>query len=70
MNTIRASEKRHRALLQSIARRVRLLPLPVKGKLVHGFDGLDVGDWVRVQLISIDGERGFIDFKKVGSAGR
>jgi len=49
---------------------VRLLPMPVEGKLVQGFDGLDVGDRVRVQLISINVERGFIDFKKVGSAGR
>jgi exoribonuclease-2 len=45
---------------------VRLLPMPVEGKLIHGFDGLDVGDRVRVQLISTDVERGFIDFKQVG----
>jgi len=44
---------------------VRLLPLPVEGKLVQGFDGLDVGDRVRVQLVSIDVERGFIDFESV-----
>jgi VacB/RNase II family 3'-5' exoribonuclease len=44
---------------------VRLLNIPVEGKLVSGFDGLDVGDGVRVQLISINVERGFIDFKKV-----
>ena len=49
---------------------VRLLNMPVEGKLVSGFEGLDVGDQVRVQLISINVERGFIDFKKVGSAGR
>ena len=48
----------------------RLLNVPVEGKLVHGFAGLDVGDRLRVQLISINVERGFIDFKKVGSAGR
>lgn len=45
---------------------VRLLQMPVEGKLVHGFDGLDVGDRVRVQLISVDVDRGFIDFKKMG----
>jgi exoribonuclease-2 len=44
---------------------VRLLDFPVEGKLVHGFDNVDVGDRVRVQLISVDVERGFIDFKKV-----
>ena len=47
---------------------VRLLPMPVEGKLVQGFDGLDVGDRLRVQLTSIDVERGFIDFKKVSSS--
>ena len=49
---------------------VRLLHLPVEGKLVHGFDGLDVGERVRVQLVAVDVERGFIDFKKAGSSGR
>jgi exoribonuclease-2 len=43
---------------------VRLLKVPVEGKLVHGFDGLDVGDRLQVQLISVDVERGFIDFNK------
>jgi len=45
---------------------VRLLEIPVEGKLVHGFDGVDVGDRIRVQLISVDVNNGFIDFKKVG----
>ncbi len=49
---------------------VRLLPMPVEGKLVHGFDGLDVGERVRVQLVSVDVERGFIDFKKTGPSRR
>jgi len=44
--------------------------VPVEGKLVQGSDGLDVGDRVRVQLISINVERGYIDFRKVGAAGR
>ncbi|HSQ16590.1 MAG TPA: RNB domain-containing ribonuclease, partial [Anaerolineales bacterium] len=44
---------------------VRLLSLPVEGKLVQGFDGIDVGDRVQVQLIDTNVERGFIDFKKV-----
>jgi exoribonuclease-2 len=33
--------------------------------LVHGFEGLDVGNRIRVQLIHTDVEQGFIDFKKV-----
>jgi len=45
---------------------VRLLQVPVEGKLVSGFDGLDVGDRIRVRLISVNVERGFIDFKPVG----
>ncbi len=44
---------------------VRLLTVPVEGKLVSGFAGLDVGDRVRVQLTATNVERGFIDFKKV-----
>jgi len=44
---------------------VRLLTVPVEGKLLSGFAGLDVGDRLRVQLISVNVERGFIDFKRV-----
>jgi len=43
--------------------------VPVEGKLVQGFEGLDVGDRLRVQLIDTNVERGYIDFKKVSSAG-
>jgi exoribonuclease-2 len=46
---------------------VRLLSIPVEGKLVQGFEGVDVGDRVRVQLIRVDIEKGFIDFRKVRS---
>jgi exoribonuclease R len=49
---------------------VRLLTLPVEGKLVQGFDGLDVGDRLQAQLIAVDVERGYIDFKRSGAAGR
>jgi exoribonuclease R len=44
----------------------RLLDRPVEGRLVDGFEGLDIGNWVPVQLISINVERGFIDFKNGG----
>ena len=43
---------------------VRLLQPPVEGRLVSGFQGLDVGQRLRVQLTRTDVERGFIDFKK------
>ncbi len=45
---------------------VRLLDMPVEGKLVDGFEGLDVGNRIRVQLSSTDVDRGYIDFRKVG----
>jgi exoribonuclease R len=44
---------------------VRIFEPPAEGKLVHGFDGLEVGDKLRVKLISTDVERGFIDFVRV-----
>ena len=34
----------------------------IEGRLERGFQGLDVGDRVRVRLVSTDVERGFIDF--------
>lgn len=46
----------------------RLLSVPVEGKVVQGEEGLDVGDRVRVQLVSTDVDRGYIDLKKVGTA--
>ena len=46
---------------------VRLLQSPVERRMVSGFQGLDVGHRLRVQLTRTDVERGYIDFKKVGS---
>ena len=46
---------------------VRLLSIPVEGKLVQGFGGLDVGHQIRVQLISVDVQQGFIDFRRINS---
>jgi VacB/RNase II family 3'-5' exoribonuclease len=43
----------------------RLLTIPVEGRVVRGFEGADVGDQIRVQLLSVNVERGFIDFAKV-----
>ena len=44
---------------------VRILHPPVEGKLINGHEGIDVGNRIRVQLISTDVEKGFIDFKKI-----
>ena len=43
----------------------RLLTIPVEGRVVRGFEGADVGDQIRVQLMSVNVERGFIDFARV-----
>ncbi len=41
---------------------VRLLKPPAEGRLMVGYDGLDVGDQIKVKLSSLNVERGFIDF--------
>jgi exoribonuclease-2 len=41
---------------------VRIFHPPVEGRVVRGEKGLDVGDKVKVKLVSADPERGFIDF--------
>ncbi len=43
----------------------RLLTVPVEGRVVQGFEGLDVGNRIRVQLTSVNVDRGYIDFRKV-----
>jgi exoribonuclease-2 len=47
---------------------VRLFSVPVEGKVVQGFEGLDVGNRIRVQLTSVDVQQGFIDFRKVSAS--
>ena len=44
---------------------VRVLGPPVEGRLMHGEQGLDVGDRLHVKLLSTDPQRGFIDFGRV-----
>jgi exoribonuclease R len=46
---------------------VRLLSLPVEGKLVRGFQGVDVGDRIGVALLQVDVQRGYIDFGRSNS---
>jgi exoribonuclease-2 len=43
---------------------VRIFQPPVEGRVVHGFEGLDVGDRLRVRLTHTDAARGFIDFAR------
>ena len=43
------------------------IPDPVaEGRVIRGFEGLDVGDRVRVELVHTDAARGFIDFARSG----
>ena len=44
---------------------VRISGPTTEGRVVRGFEGLDVGDRVRVQLVHTDAARGFIDFAAV-----
>ncbi|MEI6103403.1 MAG: RNB domain-containing ribonuclease [Methanothrix sp.] len=43
----------------------RLLDIPVEGMIKSGSKGLDVGDQIIVELVSVDVEQGFIDFMKM-----
>ncbi|HEY2779338.1 MAG TPA: RNB domain-containing ribonuclease [Steroidobacteraceae bacterium] len=44
---------------------VRISAPVTEGKVIKGFEGLDVGDHVRVKLLHTDVERGFIDFARI-----
>ena len=46
----------------------RALTPPVEGRIVRGFHGLQVGQAVRVRLLSVDVARGFIDFACEGAS--
>jgi len=44
---------------------VRISAPTAEGKVVKGFEGIDVGDRVRVTLVDTNVERGFIDFERL-----
>jgi len=48
---------------------VRLIHPPVEGRVMRGEEGMDVGDKIRVRLLSTDPARGFIDFAAEGGNG-
>ncbi len=43
---------------------VRIHSPMLEGRVVRGFDGLDVGDTVRVRLVAVDAAHSFIDFER------
>jgi VacB/RNase II family 3'-5' exoribonuclease len=47
---------------------VRIREPAAEGMLVRGFEGLDVGQHVRVELVRADVERGFVDFARSGDS--
>jgi len=47
---------------------VRIAHPLVEGKLIRGFEAVDVGDRVQVRLVHTDPPRGFIDFARVAGA--
>lgn len=56
------------AVVTGVARKgtfVRLRQPLVEGRVVQGFEGLDVGDRTRVRLLAIDPRHGHIDFERV-----
>lgn len=60
----------HRLDMVQLARRVlqfvRLLRPPAEGLVVRNQQGLDVGDAVKVRLVSTEPTRGFVDFEAIG----
>lgn len=43
----------------------RLLSVPAEGRIIHGDQAVDLGDKIRIRLVSADPNRGFIDFETV-----
>ncbi len=44
---------------------VRIFRPPIEGRLLYGYEGVDVGNRLKVQLMHTDVEKGYIDFKKI-----
>ena len=43
---------------------VRIVRPAIEGRMIHGFEGADIGHRVRVRLVRVDVERGYIDFER------
>lgn len=47
---------------------VRIVGPATEGRVVRGYQGVDVGDRIRVQLVDVNVERGFIDFARIAAS--
>jgi exoribonuclease-2 len=43
---------------------VRIVSPLVEGRVVRGFEGLDVGDALKVRLVEVDADQRHIDFER------
>lgn len=41
---------------------IRLISTAIEGKLIQGYEGVDVGDKIKVKLVAVNIEKGFLDF--------
>lgn len=46
---------------------IRLVSTAIEGKLIEGFENVDVGDKIHVKLVNVNIQRGFLDFVRVNS---
>jgi exoribonuclease-2 len=44
---------------------VRIFHPPIEGRLLYGYEGVDVGDRLNVRLIHTDVEKGYIEFRNI-----
>ena len=44
---------------------VRIFQPPIEGRLLHGSEGIDIGNRLKVKLIHVEVNQGFIDFERV-----
>ena len=51
--------------MPSSLRRTRIRAPTAEGRVIRGFEGLDVGERVTVRLVRTEVARGFIDFERV-----
>ena len=46
---------------------VRIFHPPIEGRLLYGYEGVEVGNRLKVQLVHTNVDKGYIDFKKIQS---